>query len=339
MLASGTRPRTAAPVAAGLWSRRAQARENLRGFVFLLPALTILLLFQVAPVLYAAYLSLFDARIVANMWAPGTFVGLANYGAVLTNGDFHRALSNTVWYVVSVVPAAIFLSLVVATLLNRKLRGRDVYRTAYFVPYVTSTVAAALVWDWVFQPRIGLANFVFTSLGLPLQRWTEEPRGIGTLMGLFFGVQTPDLLAGPSLALVCIAIIQVWHALGFNTVVMLAGLTAIPSEQYEAARIDGANGWHLFRHITIPLLSPTLFFLVVSSTILAFQTFNWFYVMYAGNPPPEVKVVTIFLYENGFRVYRTGFASAVGFILFGIILALTLVQMFGLRRRVHYGNE
>lgn len=313
--------------------------ETLRGYGFLLPALALLFTFHLGPVLYAAFLSLHDARIVADMWRPGRLVGLANYAAVLGSPDFQRSLANTVWYVLGVVPPAIFLSLLIASLLNRRMLGRDAYRTAYFVPYVTSTVAAALVWDWVFQPRVGLANWLFSTLGLPMQRWTEEPRPVGLLLGQFLGVPWPDLLGGPSLALLCIALIQVWHSIGFDTVVMLAGLTAIPPEQYEAARIDGASRWALFRHITIPLLSPTLFFLLVTSTIRAFQAFNWFYVIYNGNPPPDVKVVTIFLFQTGFQGgYRTGLAAAVGFVLFAIILALTLVQMAGLRRRVHYGE-
>lgn len=308
----------------------------MQGYGFLLPALAIVVTFQVLPVLYAAFVSLYDSRIISNLWSPGPFVGFDNYAAVLTNPDFLRSLINTVWYVVMTVPVAIFLSLLIAALLNRKIAGRDLYRTAYFVPYVTSTVSAALVWYWVFQPRVGVGNWLFGALGLPFQRWVEEPRGVGTLLGLYFGVAIPDLLTGPSLALVCIAIIQIWHALGFDTVIMLAGLTSIPSEQYEAARLDGAGPWALFRQVTVPLLSPTLFFLVITSTIRAFQAFNWFYVIYSGLVPPDVKVVTIYLYESGFRAYRTGFASAVGFILFAIVLTLTIVQMAVARRRVHY---
>lgn len=313
--------------------------ETPTGYVFLLPALAILLAFQIAPVLYAAFLSLHDARIIADMWRPGRLVGLQNFVEVLTSPDFQQALRNTVWYVLMTVVPSLFLALCVATLLHRPLRGRDGYRLAYFLPYVTSTVAAALVWDWVFQPRIGLANFLFTSLGFPLQRWTEEPRPVLALVGQHFGLDLPPLLGGPSLALVCIAVIQVWHSLGFDTVIMLAGLTAIPPEQYEAARIDGASRWSLFRHVTIPLLSPTLFFLLVTSTIRAFQAFNWFYAVYNGLVPPDVKVITIYLFENGFRIYRQGFASAIGFVLFAIILSLTLAQMYGLRRRVHYADS
>ncbi len=310
--------------------------ETARGYAFVGPALLILLTFNLVAVAYAGFLSLFDARIISNMWQPGTWVGLGNYPDIATNPDFQSALANTVWYVLGVVPPAIFLSLLVASLLNRPIRGRDAYRVAYFLPYVTSTVAAGLVWEWVFQPRVGIANVLFTALGFPIQRWIEEPRGVVTLVGGYFGLGVPTWLAGPSLALVCIAVIQVWHALGFDTVIMLAGLTAIPNEQYEAARIDGAGPWALFRHITIPLLSPTLFFLLITSVIRAFQAFNWFYVVYHGTVPPDVKVITIYLYESGFKVYRTGYASAVGFVLFAIILALTLAQMYGLRSRVHY---
>ncbi len=310
--------------------------RSAQGYAFIGPALLILLVFNLVAVGYAGFLSLFDARIISNMWQPGVWLGLGNYADLLTNTDFQSALGNTVWYVLGVVPPALFLSLLVASLLTRPIRGRDAYRVAYFLPYVTSTVAAGLVWEWVFQPRVGIANVLFTGLGFPIQRWIEEPRGIVALVGMYVGVGVPGWLAGPSLALVCIAVIQVWHALGFDTVIMLAGLTAIPREQYEAARIDGAGPWALFRHITIPLLSPTLFFLLITSVIRAFQAFNWFYVVYHGTVPPDVKVITIYLYESGFKIYRTGFASAVGMMLFAIILALTLFQMYGLRSRVHY---
>lgn len=320
-------------------ARRAARRwEALEGYGFLLPALALLLLFHLLPVFYALFLSLFNARVFRDMWAPGPFIGPGNYVRLLTNADFGGSLANTVWYAGISVPLGLFLAVFFAQLLNARIWGRGGYRVTYFLPYVTSTVAAAVVWRWIFQPRIGVANFVLQSLGLPGQQWADEPRGIFMLFGQFVGLPIQGWLSGPSLALVTVALVSVWYSVGFNTVIALAGLTTIPNDLYEAARIDGAGRWHLFRHITLPLLTPTLLFLLIVETIRSFQSFDFFYQMMAGLPVPGAKVVTIYLYEQGFKAFNLGYAAAIGMLLFLIIFALTLLQFRATRSRVVYAD-
>jgi multiple sugar transport system permease protein len=312
--------------------------EALQGYVFLFPALLLLLLFHLLPVFYALFLSLFDARVFRDMWHPGPFVSGGNYGRLLTSTDFVQSLANTVWFAGITVPAGLFLAVLFANLLNARIWGRTGYRVTYFLPYITSTVAAAVVWRWIFQPRVGIANSVLQWIGLPGQRWADEPRGIFLLLGQFVGVPLQGWLAGPSLALVTVALVSVWYSVGFNTVIALAGLTTIPTDLYEAARIDGANRWHLFRHITLPLLTPTLLFLLIVETIRSFQSFDFFYQMMASSPVPGSKVVTIFLYEQGFKSFNLGYAAAIGMVLFAIIFALTLLQFRATRSRVVYAD-
>jgi len=326
-----------APAAAT--SRRAVRRwEIAQGYGFLLPAVVLLMVFHLVPVLYALFLSLFDARVFRDMWAPGPFIGPGNYTRLLTNGEFAQSLANTVWYASITVPLGLILAVLFAQLLNARIWGRTGYRVTYFLPYVTSTVAAAVIWRWIFHPRVGIVNAILEWFGLPGQQWADEPRGIFHLMGQFFGLPIEGLLVGPSLALVTVALVSVWYSVGFNTVIALAGLTTIPVELYEAARIDGASRWHLFRHITLPLLTPTLLFLLVVETIRSFQSFDFFYQMTQALPVPTAKVVTIYLYQQGFKSFNLGYAAAIGIVLFVIIFVLTLIQFRATRDRVVYAD-
>jgi multiple sugar transport system permease protein len=318
--------------------RSAKRWEAVQGYAFLLPALLLLLLFHLLPVFYALFLSLFDARVFRDMWQPGRFIGAGNYGRLLSTGEFAQSLTNTVWFALITVPLGLILAVVFAQLLNARIWGRTAYRVTYFLPYITSTVAAAVVWRWIFQPRVGVANSVLQWIGLPPQQWADEPRGVVQLFGQMIGVPLEGWLAGPSLALVTIALVSVWYSVGFNTVIALAGLTTIPRDLYEAARIDGASRWHLFRHITLPLLTPTLLFLFIVETIRSFQSFDFFYQMMAALPVPGAKVVTIYLYEQGFKSFNLGYAAAIGMLLFAIIFVLTLVQFRATRSRVVYAD-
>ena len=327
-------PRTIAVARSGVAARRGRALEStLRGYLFLLPALAILLGFHFLPVFYAFYVSLFDWGVTAER-----FVGGENYLRLLRDGQFHQVLANTAWYALGVVPAGLALSLFFALLLNRQLAGRSAYRLAYFLPYITSTIAAAIVFRWIFQPRYGIANAILGALGLPPQRWFEEPRGIVQLFLMPLGVDVPGWASGPSLALISFVVLTIWHAIGFDTVIFLAGLTTVPPELQDAARVDGANRWQTFRFVTLPLLTPTIMFLVIVSTIRAFQAFNWFFVVYSGQPIQQTRVVTIYLFQTAFTYFQMGYASAIAFALFAVILALTLLQMWALRRRVFYGE-
>jgi multiple sugar transport system permease protein len=295
------------------------------------PAALVLLVFDILPIFYAVFISLFNWRVV-----QGAFVGLGNYTRAFAQEDFWRSIGVTVFYVIGTVPLSIFISFILAYLLFQKIRGRGVYRVLYFLPYITSLVAVALVWKWIYHPDYGLLNWMFGWFGAPPARWLLEPLGVFQLAARSLGTDLPALLAGPSLALVAIVIFAIWHALGFDVVVLLAGLSNIDTELYDAAKLDGAGGWSLMRHITAPLLSPTLFFLSTVSIIRSFQAFIPIYVMTNGHPLGTTETITVYIFHNFYEFTRLGYGAAVAMILFGLILVLTLLQIRVAGRRVHY---
>jgi multiple sugar transport system permease protein len=226
-------------------------------------------------------------------------------------------------------------------LLNQKIKALGFYRTVYFLPVVTSLVAVSVVWKWIFHPRLGLLNYVIDLMGGKPLHWLEEPRGVFELAAGAAGWGWwPDWLSGPSLALVAVIIVSVWRGIGYNIVIFLAGLQNIPDEYYEAARIDGASPRQAFWRITWPLLSPTTFYVLLSTTIVSFQVFTQIYLMTGppiGGPMGTTKVTVYYLFEKGFDAGgNMGYASAVALILFAIILTLTLIQRRLVEQRVHY---
>ncbi len=319
-------------------SRRRYWSETLLAYLYLLPAAIVLAVFHFLPVIYALYISLHRWKIKKI-----SFVSLANYGQVLKDARFWGSLKVTVFYVLGTVPLTLALSLFLAYLLFQKVRGLSFYRTSYFLPYITSTVAAATVWLWIFNPMHGPLNQILGLIGLSPQRWMNEPRGIIKMMASAWGGVVPAWAGGPSLALIAVVIVSIWHYIGFDVVIFLAGLGNIPTELYDAARIDGAGRWQLFRHITLPLLSPTTFFLLIISTIGAFQSFNIIYVMTAGSgaqlggPLHTTTTTTIYLFDQFYNRVNIGYASAIAFVLFGIILSLTVIQNKLIGEKVHYG--
>lgn len=296
-------------------------------YVYLFPALLILTVFHILPAFYAFWISMQGGRI-RNF----RFIGLDNYISALQAPEFWGALQNTVFYVLGTVPLTMALGLVVAYLLFQKIHGRGIYRTIYFMPHVISAVASAIVWAWVFNPTGGIANRLLELFGIPSQRWLLESDGVFKLIGQGIGVEIPNWAQGPSLALVSVMIFAIWQALGFDVIIFLAGLTNINSELYEAGKIDGANGWQLFRYITIPLLAPTIFFLLVISIIGSFQAFNHIYTMNIaasqplGGPLGTTRTVSIFMFDQLYTQNRAGYATAIAVILSLIIFVLTLIQ-------------
>jgi ABC-type sugar transport system permease subunit len=262
----------------------------------------------------------------------GAFVGLRNYERLVQDPDFLRSLGLTAVYVLGTVPVEMAIGLALALLLHERLRLRGLFRLLYFIPYVTSQVAVALVWGWVFNPTYGAANGILASVGIPAQRWLLEPNGI----------LSPD--APPSLALAAIMLVSVWYYLGFHAVVFLSGLTAIPNELIDAAHIDGAAGFKLFRHITFPLLSPTTFFLLLVATIGAMTSFNLIYVMggggqafgCAGNPLGTTQVAALFVFDRFWCQTQLGYASAAAFVLGLVVLAVSALNGRLFSRRVVY---
>jgi multiple sugar transport system permease protein len=303
--------------------------------LFLLPSALILGSFGFFPLLYAFYVSLHRWTLIR-----GPFVGLGNYAEAVREPDFWQALQVTVHYVLGTVPITLVLGFLIATLLNRRLAGLAIYRLLFFTPYIVSPVAAAAVWGWIYHPNYGLANAVLQALHLPSRQWLHEPQGVIALLGGMLGIDVPSWAAGPSVALTAVMTVSVWHGLGFAVVILLAGLTAIPSEVTEAARLDGASGWPMLRYVTVPLLSPTLFFLLIVFTIRAFQTFNQIYILTPdGGPQFTTRNITMYIfssfYQNTSRL-GYGYGAAVAFILFGLILLLTVLQFKLLGERVHY---
>lgn len=340
------------------WRREARRTSGWGGLLYVIPALIFLVVFEVWPVLFSIWISLWkwDVR-------PLSFIGLANYRRLFAEGfvtrDFEdnlaagevlRSLIVTLYYAVGTVPIAILLAFALAYLLFQKIHGRGFFRTIYFLPHVTSSAAIALVFVWIFNAQIGVANALLQRLGLPTQRWLDDPLPFAKRiaqwlqLGALDGI--PNLYAGPSTAMIVIILFTIWSSLGFNIVVYLAGLSAIPAELYESAQLDGASRWTILRSITWPLVMPSTFFLVIYNTIVAFQSFSPIYTLTrgsgigrgeAGGPLDTTLTITVYIFRNFYeRANSVGYAAAVSFLLFFIILGLTLVQFRILGRRTHY---
>ena len=310
--------------------------KSARGaWLMLLPILTVVAVFRLLPMGYAVTMSFFDWGLAGAR----RFMGLWNYFNLLSDSKFLQSLVNTLYYVLGVVPAGLFLALFIAVLLNQRIRFTWAFRLALFLPVITSTVAISLVWKWIFNPRMGVANQALAWLGMRPSLWLEEPAGIINVLLGPLGAQVPGFLAGPSLAMCAVIAMSVWHYLGYNVIIFLAGLQSIPRDYYEAASLDGAGRWQTFRRVTWPLLSPTTFYVLIMSTITAFQVFIQIYAMQGpigGNPMGTTRTIVYYLYEKGFSDWQMGYANAIAFVLFLIVLGLTLLQRRVLEKRVHY---
>lgn len=278
--------------------------------LFLLPSAIPLLLFRVVPMIASAWISLHEWNMIGAM----QWVGLDNYISLLSSAETWQILGHTLLYLIGYLPLVFFGGLLIAVALNRKLKARGLLRAAYFVPVVTSWVAVALVWQWLLNPSNGLVNHVLGILHLPQPGWWTDPAW-----------------AMPSVILA-----SAWKDLGFVMVILLAGLQAIPQEIEEAAMVDGANAWRRFWSVTFPLLTPSIFFVLIISLINGFQVFDQVNVMTGGGPSGASQVVVGKIYDLSFRYGEAGMASALSWILFAIILGITAVQMHGQKKRVNY---
>jgi len=276
--------------------------------VYLSPTLLVVTVFVLVPIGFSLYLSFWRWPLIGPSRA---FVGLANYGRLLHSPEFWNAIRVTSLYTLGVVPLSTAASLALALLVDRPLRGLSVYRTAFFMPVVTSTVAVAIVWKWIYNPQAGLLNELLRLIHLPPLGWLMDSRW----------------------ALPALVIMAVWKYAGYYMVMFLAGLQAIPREYAEAARIDGAGRLARFRHITWPLLRPTTALVVITSTIFAFQVFGPVYVMTGGGPVRSTSVIVYHLYERAFGFQELGYASAMGWALFLIVFPLTVLQFRAISRR------
>jgi multiple sugar transport system permease protein len=276
-------------------------QEELLAYLFILPSLVGFIVFLVVPMVASLGISFYDWELLT----PPQFVGLKNFSALLSDRVFKDVVVNTVYYTFGLVPLNIVVSLGLAVWLNTKLRGMMWYRIAFFLPVVTVTVAVALIWRWMYEPRAGIIDVVLRAVGLPGPTW----------------------LGDANFAMPALIIMSVWKGFGYNMVLFLAGLQGIPVTLYEAAMIDGANAWQRFWKITLPLLTPMVFLGVVLTVISSFQVFDQAYVMTNGGPANATNTIVLYIYQNGFQYFRMGYASAIAWVLFGVIFIFTLVQM------------
>jgi ABC-type sugar transport system permease subunit len=291
--------------------RRLQTSRELLAFLFLLPFLLLFVVFRIGPVLASLAFSFTEYDGLSRpIW-----IGFDNYQNILFGTEaasrlFWQSVGNTLYFTAGEVSLEMIFGLALALLVNaRFLRAKALWRTAYYLPVVTSVVAASMIWLWLYHPQAGLFNQALAMLGLPPLKWLTEP----------------------SQAMPSIILMAVWQGIGWSMVIYLAGLQGIPDTLYEAAKIDGAGAWAQFRFITLPLLAPVTLFVVIISSISALQVFSQVFVMTQGGPLNATTTVTHQIWTNGFRFFRLGFASAMSFLLFLVILVISVVNnwLFG----------
>ena len=291
--------------------RRLQLEEWRAAAILLLPATLGLLIFAFFPIAQAFEVSFYEAPLLSTQ---REFVGLANYQTAMTDSVFQRALVNTLIYTVAVVIFQVVLALLLAALINHRFRGVGLFRSAYFLPVVTSLVVVSTVWKIMYHTDNGLINSVLRTVSLPPQPW----------------------LISPDLALWSIVIIGVWKEVGFSMLILLGGLQSIPGDLYESAAMDGASAWTAFWRITLPLLRRALLFVVVFSTINAFKIFIPIYVITDGGPADSTQTLVFYIFQSAFRYYKLGYATALSFLLLALVLILTAAQFRLLRSDVQY---
>lgn len=294
------------------WTRR--RREQLAGWLFIAPEVIGMLVLAVFPLVFSLGLSLTEWNLVGGLSAI-KFIGLGNFAELFTDTRFLHALRNNVFFTAVTVPVTMLLGVVFAALIHKKLYFKDYFKVAFFVPYICSTVAIAAVWSALYHPSKGPLNQLLIQLGL-----TDPPRW----------------LVDTSWSLVAIMVIYIWQLLGYQIIIFLAGMSNIPDELYEAARIDGASGFQQFRRITLPMLGPTSFFLAITSIISSFKVFDMIKFLTDGGPNYSSTVIVYQIYEEGFQNFRMGYASAMSWILFLLIMLVTSVTWITQNKKVHY---
>jgi len=307
---------------AGKTSQRPPVRykkKNKKGdlpsaLLFLSPTLIIFSAFILFPVIFSFYLSFQKWNMFSGQT---TFVGLDNYIRMFQSAEFWSVLKNTAYYTFGTIPLNMGFSLLVAYILHKKIFGKKLLRTLFFAPVIISPVAAAVIWRWLYDPNFGLVNYFIGLFGFDPVNWLNDPTA----------------------AMFALIVMGVWKTFGINMVLFAAGLQAIPENYYEAAEIDGAGQWAKFKNITIPLLAPTTFFIMVMSMISSFQVFDIVYVLTSGGPLGATKVMVFYVYEHAFKYFEMGYASAAAYVLFAILFALTLLQVKYMKNKVYvYGG-
>jgi multiple sugar transport system permease protein len=285
-------------------------RKHLWVLLFLLPSLIGLTLFTIIPILASLGLTFTEW----DLLTPPKYVGLDNFRRLIGDQNFWKALSNTLFFIATYIPLVMAIALGIAIILNQKLKGVVFFRGAFFTPVVSAWVAVALLWQWIFNPRFGLVNY---------------------LLGLV-GIDGPAWLLDPQWAMPAIVITSVWKDIGFVMIMFLAGLQSIPDEYYDASSIDGANNWQRFWYITLPLLSPTVFFALIISLINSFQVFDQVWIMTEGGPAGATSVLVELIVKNAFSYSRMGYAATLSWVLFLLVFGVTVIQIRLQRRWVVY---
>lgn len=292
------------------WTAR-DARGFGIGLAYLLPSLVLFTAFVFIPLGRTIYLSFYNTRSTGQ---PTTFAGLDQYAELFSSSEFHSGLVATTLFTLYTVPVGIALGLVIAVLLNQRLRGINLFRTMMTSTIAVSAAVGTLIWLLLFNPTLGLLNFVLARAGISGPQW----------------------LIQPAWAIIAVSVTTVWLTLGTNIIVLLAGLQGVPEDIYEAAHLDGAKGFRLFTRITVPMVSPSLFFLLVVDTVAVLQAFTQIHLLTKGGPVDSTRVLVYGIYLDAFRNFQFGYASAQAVVLFVLVLVLTIVQFRVVERRVHY---
>ncbi|MBQ7126397.1 sugar ABC transporter permease [bacterium] len=282
-------------------------KQNISAWIFILPAVLGTFIFIIIPVIYSFGLS-FTKWDLLN---PIEFVGFQNYKTLFSDSLFYKILLNTVVFALSTSFLGVIIPLVLASILNTKIRGSEFFKTAYFLPFITPMVVIGIVWTWIFDPNIGFLNQILHN--------------------------NINWLYDSKYAMPAIIIVSVWKLIGYNMIIFLSALSGVSQSLFEAAKIDGANSLQIFKNVTIPILSPTIFFVIIITAISSFQVFDLIYLMTQGGPLDSTNVLVFSIYKNAFEYFNVGYASATAYVLFLIILILTLVQ-WRLRKQFVY-NE
>jgi multiple sugar transport system permease protein len=284
-------------------------REILKGYLFISPVILGYLIWVAGPMLMAIWLSLTEW----NLLQPPQYVGLSNYQQMFQDDLFWKSLSVTLYFTVVSVPLSLGISFAVALLMNVKVRGIAFFRTLFYMPSIVPAVASAVLWVWVLNSEFGLLNFLLRALGLPKVLWLQDP----------------------TWAMPALILMSLW-GIGGTMVIYLAGLQGIPQHLYEAAEIDGANYWNRFRHVTIPMMSPVIFFNLVIGLIAALQTFTQGYLITRGGPQNSTLFYGLYIYRSAFQDFKMGYAAALSLVLFTLVLLLSLFVFRHLGRLVYY---
>lgn len=287
--------------------------EFLWGWIFVLPTMTGLIALNIIPIFQTIYQSFFKT---GSFGRGNVFVGLDNYKKLAYDEKIWQALINTIKYAIVEVPLSIIIAIILAVLLNRKIKGRSIFRAIFFLPMVVAPAAVAMVWRWLYNTKFGLLNQILHIWGMNPINWISNPK----------------------IAIVFVAIVGVWSVIGYNMVLFLAGLQEVPRDYYEAAEIDGANGFQQFFKITLPLISPTMFFVVVTRVIASMQVFDSTFMMIDKSSPalPKVQSLVYLFYRYAFVENNKGYGSAIIVLLLVMIMVITIIQLFAQKKWVHY---